>query len=372
MAAASSASTLASERQTRAAEQSGLSDWLGSPPKEPTKDHLTSLDRLIMDAADASKEKEEEEKATVDPYQELEGGNSGSSGAAAAFTNAQLEQTDQVRGKMHAQEAPPPPPPPPPPLQSTTAGNGCEDVEEHRSQTGLQLVGELAPPSLQWKYLLSDEQRRCFIGYLPRTLSKDVCASFFSKATDCTSWMQPENPNGSKMPRKTAWMVGPHCDCHYCYGRFFVAPVPYPPWMVSLMEWIMPCCGINDSSQWPNSCNLNLYEGGDMSVGWHADDEQLFQGKFRDCKIISLSLGAARSFELRANWSSSDDATLNLMLGDGDLCTMEGMVQKYFQHRVPRENLKGARINLTWRWILKHSTRCPAARARPPLAREQQ
>eukprot|EP00971_Amphidinium_carterae_P050705 998363-Amphidinium_carterae.1 len=26
-------------------------------------------------------------------------------------------------------------------------------------------------------------------------------------------------------------------------------------------------------------------------VGWHADNEKLFQGKFRDCRIISLSLG---------------------------------------------------------------------------------
>ena len=26
------------------------------------------------------------------------------------------------------------------------------------------------------------------------------------------------------------------------------------------------------------------------------------------------------------------------MLGDGDLCTMEGMMQKHYQHRVPKEN----------------------------------
>ena len=27
---------------------------------------------------------------------------------------------------------------------------------------------------------------------------------------------------------------------------------------------------------WPDSCNLNLYTDGGMSVGWHADDEALF------------------------------------------------------------------------------------------------
>merc|ERR1712113_677219 len=37
------------------------------------------------------------------------------------------------------------------------------------------------------------------------------------------------------------------------------------------------------------------------------------------------------------------------------LMTMEGMVQKHYQHRVPREEyIKGPRINLTWRWVVKH------------------
>mmetsp|Transcript_128089 Transcript_128089/g.255766 ORF Transcript_128089/g.255766 Transcript_128089/m.255766 type:complete len:239 (-) Transcript_128089:8-724(-) len=44
---------------------------------------------------------------------------------------------------------------------------------------------------------------------------------------------------------------------------------------------------------------------------------------------------------------------------------MEGMVQKHFMHRVPREeNIEGPRINLTWRWILKHRPRCPIGRVR--------
>eukprot|EP00415_Alexandrium_ostenfeldii_P003916 UN3916 len=105
-----------------------------------------------------------------------------------------------------------------------------------------------------------------------------------------------------------------------------------------------------------------------MSVGWHADDEQLFQGRFRDCRIISLSLGAPRNFELRLNWPQDGDKEplVRLPLGNGDICTMEGMAQKHFQHRVPREdNVVGARINLTWRWIVKHGPCCPAGRCRP-------
>ncbi|CAK0792107.1 unnamed protein product, partial [Prorocentrum cordatum] len=48
----------------------------------------------------------------------------------------------------------------------------------------------------------------------------------------------------------------------------------------------------------------------------------------------------------------------------------EGMFQKHLQHRVPREeNVEGPRINLTWRWTLKHKPSCPAGRQRAGEAR---
>ena len=48
----------------------------------------------------------------------------------------------------------------------------------------------------------------------------------------------------------------------------------------------MPFLGVSHPR--PNSCNLNLYEDGGMSVGWHADDEAIFQGKFQDAQRVSL------------------------------------------------------------------------------------
>merc|ERR1711862_338785 len=119
---------------------------------------------------------------------------------------------------------------------------------------------------------------------------------------------------------------------------------------------LMPFCGLPDATAWPNSCNLNLYEDGGMSVGWHSDDERLFNGKFQDIRIISFSLGARRKFELRPNWPDTGMVPIKpVLLGNGDLMTMEGMTQKHFQHRVPKEAVQGPRINLTWRWTLKHS-----------------
>merc|ERR1711879_289281 len=152
----------------------------------------------------------------------------------------------------------------------------------------------------------------------------------------------------------------------YRYGGVEVKPQEFPNWMLDLMRVAMPHCGLQQERDWPNSCNLNLYEDGGSSVGWHADDERLFQGKFQDCRILSLSFGARRRFELRLNWPEDQEQTFwRMVLGDGDLLTMEGMTQKHFQHRVPREEgIRQPRINLTWRWVCKHMPRCPVLRKR--------
>merc|ERR1711879_2259 len=136
--------------------------------------------------------------------------------------------------------------------------------------------------------------------------------------------------------------------------------------MNKLLQGVMPLCGIKSMSQWPNCCNLSLYEDGGAGVGWHADDESLFQGKFQDILIISLSFGVTRRFELRYNHPDAGTAEVHQFpLSSGDLMTMEGMLQKHMQHRIPKEaNVAGPRINLTWRWVVKHTPRCPVKRQR--------
>merc|ERR1712232_1114877 len=134
--------------------------------------------------------------------------------------------------------------------------------------------------------------------------------------------------------------------------------------MNDLFEVIMPLCGLCLSSEYPDACNLNLYENGGDAVGWHADDEPLFQGMHQDIRIISLSLGQDRTFELKRNWPEKDEGgeCFEVALGNGDVMTMEGMTQKHYQHRVPpADNVVGPRINLTWRWVLKHDDDCPRA-----------
>lgn len=240
-----------------------------------------------------------------------------------------------------------------------------ETWEEPREATGLELLGELTPPSVGWRYVLSDESRRSFVGYLQKPFPESFCEKWEEIVRAGTEWQQPVGKYGP-VPRKTAWMVQRGCSCTYHYGDVEVEPQIFPNWMLELLRHAMPRCGLCDPMDWPNSCNLNLYSNGSMCVGWHSDDEQLFQGTFRDTRIISLSLGQARKFELRRNWiEGKDKKPDSVILGPGDLMMMEGMVQKHFQHRVPKEeNVEGARINLTWRWIIKHDPHCPAGRSR--------
>ena len=61
--------------------------------------------------------------------------------------------------------------------------------------------------------------------------------------------------------------------------------------------------------KWPNSANLDLYANGRQGLGWHADDENMFGGKYSDCPIVSLSLGGRRELWMALR-RESDGAVL--------------------------------------------------------------
>lgn len=239
-------------------------------------------------------------------------------------------------------------------------------IERLREEVGLKLCAEEALPGCNWNYVLSDNKRRSFAALHPNPFTPEQKTSFFERVRNGTEWNQPKNAKGFLMPRKTAWMVKSGCTCDYAYGQFQVPAQEYPPWMKEVMEVCMPMFGSATPDLWPDSCNLNLYDDGGASVGWHTDDEKLFQGKFQDIRILSLSLGQTRKFELRVNHPDpGEQAFHTISLKSGDLMTMEGMMQKHYQHRVPKEGRSyGPRINLTWRWIKKHNPQCPAGRSR--------
>ncbi|CAE8654169.1 unnamed protein product, partial [Polarella glacialis] len=133
-------------------------------------------------------------------------------------------------------------------------------------------------------------------------------------------------------------------------------------------------CGLPED-QWPNSVNMNLYETEFQNVGWHSDDEGLFRGCEMDCRIISASWGVPRNFELAlkdrhhisGRPSVFQDSVKSLVLSPGDICSMEGLFQRHYSHQLAKGAVArdappdpgGMRVNLTWRYIVRHKPYCP-------------
>lgn len=236
-----------------------------------------------------------------------------------------------------------------------------------------------------WSYPLRDYERGCFVGHLPGALNLLQARDWLRiilDGEDIRQWERPRGTMGLQSSRHTKWLVADGCSCTYRYCGTPVAPATFPSWMEDLLGLVMPLCGLRDRDDWPNCCNVNLYTQGSQSIDWHGDDERLFLGRQQNTRVVSLSLGAARAFELRPRRESQAVSTSTrageaneetektedeeepfvhrLDLRNGDLCTMEGMTQCHYVQRVPRASIKpvAVRLNLTWRWIVAHEQHC--------------
>ncbi|MCC3155924.1 alpha-ketoglutarate-dependent dioxygenase AlkB [Hymenobacter sp. 15J16-1T3B] len=145
-------------------------------------------------------------------------------------------------------------------------------------------------------------------------------------------------------PRLTAW----HGDAgaRYRYSGLLMQPEPWTPALQALRERVEVATGARF-----NSVLLNLYRGGQDSMGWHADDEP----ELGPTPVIaSLSLGATRRFRLRPRPGHGPaHAPVGLELGAGSLLLMLGPTQRYWQHAVPKTaQAVGPRLNLTFRNVV--------------------
>ena len=121
--------------------------------------------------------------------------------------------------------------------------------------------------------------------------------------------------------------------------------------MILLINEITELCGLEPG--YLNSVNSNWYEDGEQAVGWHADDEYLFQTKDKKVTIVS-----SRNFQMR-RFYTQDDLSLDRKLDAGDLLIMAGRCQQVFQHQITkRPGDAGARFNLTFRHICNHGRGC--------------
>lgn len=184
-----------------------------------------------------------------------------------------------------------------------------------------------------------------WLRFYRRFLDKEESERYFAALLEPTPWMQDTIHIQGKsipIPRLQAWYGD---EGHfYTYSGITLAPLPWTPTLDSLRERIFEASQLHF-----NSLLINQYRNERDSVSWHSDDEpELGQNPI----IASLSLGAARRFELKQK--KSIRKKISLTLESGDLLIMGGELQQHWVHQVPKEAAPcQARINLTFRTIKK-------------------
>lgn len=203
--------------------------------------------------------------------------------------------------------------------------------------------------------------------YIPKFIEKKIAdrtlAVFFENDHydwENTNWHDVDNINELKwtniawqqdtvklygkkheLPRVSAWYGD--TGKSYKYSGILLHP---HPWNAALLWMREQLSTINDTPF--NSVLLNWYRSGQDHISWHTDAEPELG---ENPTIASLNFGEARRFLLRRNDDHADKIEINL--GHGDLLIMQGEIQNFWQHSVPKQTkIKHGRLNMTFREII--------------------
>lgn len=178
--------------------------------------------------------------------------------------------------------------------------------------------------------------------FYPDFLSKSISDEFLKKLQNTIDWKQESmNMYGKKVdfPRLTAW-YGDN-DKPYTFSGITLKPNSWTQEILEIKSKIEPKANIIF-----NSVLLNRYRNGNDSISWHTDAEPEL-GK--NPIIASVNFGATRKFQLR---HINTKEKIEIELTHGSLLIMQGELQHYWQHQVPKTSkVVGERINLTFRVI---------------------
>ena len=179
--------------------------------------------------------------------------------------------------------------------------------------------------------------------YFPQYFNTVDADRLFEAFTNKIDWKQEEMRIYGKVikfPRLTAW-YGDN-DKPYSFSGITLQPLPWNEELKEIKSRIEPEC-----DHIFNSVLLNLYRDGNDSISWHTDAEKEL-GK--NPMIASVNFGVEREFQLRHRTTGEKKS---IFLQHGSLLIMQGELQHYWQHQVPkRKKIDKPRINLTFRKII--------------------
>lgn len=146
-----------------------------------------------------------------------------------------------------------------------------------------------------------------------------------------------------KIPRLNDWYGS--VDMNYSNINFEAKP------LTKTLEQIRKKIEKETSSNY-NSVLMNLYRNGNDSMGWHSDDENIYNPI---APIASLSLGGSRWMKFKKKTKKGlGKKTLKLRLDTGDLIIMKYPTQEMLKHSIPKSSMNiDERINLTFRSVIE-------------------
>ncbi len=178
--------------------------------------------------------------------------------------------------------------------------------------------------------------------YIPDFFDKTKSNIYLNTLLYKIDWKQEKmNMYGKVLmfPRLTAW-YGDN-DRPYTFSGITLTPNLWTKELLQIKKEIEPKCKIKF-----NSVLLNLYRDGKDSISWHTDAEKELGS---NPIIASVNFGATRKFQLRHVQTKEK---IEIDLKHGSLLIMQGDLQHYWQHQVPKTKKEiGKRINLTFRVI---------------------
>lgn len=183
--------------------------------------------------------------------------------------------------------------------------------------------------------------------YLRSFISSEQADTLFAELLNTVAWQQDEITVYGKRhltPRLSCWMG--EAWMSYTYSNHTMQPNAWQYLPKQIKQMVEVYTGESF-----NSVLLNYYRDGQDSNGWHADDEPELG---TNPVIASVSLGAGRDFLLRHKRDYSIKHKLHLE--HGSLLMMQGCTQEHWQHHLPKRAQAGARINLTFRKIVRPSS----------------
>lgn len=178
--------------------------------------------------------------------------------------------------------------------------------------------------------------------YLPNFFTKIERDKYFQVLKNEILWKQESMTMYGKQvlfPRLTAW-YGDN-DKPYSFSGITLKPNFWTEELLEIKNKIEPTAKTRF-----NSVLLNQYRNGNDSISWHTDAEK----ELGINPIIgSVNFGATRKFQLR---HIETKEKIEIELTHGSLLIMQGELQHFWQHQVPKTSKTvNERINLTFRAI---------------------